>query len=90
VNAAMEIGCNVITNLDEYSPAFFVHGENVLDIEQIEGLPTDPEQLATMRRRARALGQDRLSWDALARSIRAHENGTSAGVAETWTIASSR
>jgi hypothetical protein len=90
VNAAIEIGCNVITNLDQYSPSFFLHGENVLDIEQIEVLPTDPQELATMRQRARALGQDRLSWEALATSIRAHENGASAGVAETWTIASSR
>jgi hypothetical protein len=42
VAAAMEQGCVVITNLDEYSPEHFRHGVNVIDIEQATELPSDP------------------------------------------------
>ena len=35
VNAAMECGCTVITNLDEHSPAGLVHMANVIDIQSV-------------------------------------------------------
>jgi hypothetical protein len=39
VNAAMECGCAVITNLDEHSPRGLVHMKNVIDINQSDRLP---------------------------------------------------
>ena len=39
VNAAMECGCAVITNLDEHSPAGLVHMKNVIDINLCDRLP---------------------------------------------------
>ena len=39
VNAAMEVGCAVITNLDNHSPAGLVHMKNVIDINRCESLP---------------------------------------------------
>ena len=39
VNAAMECGCAVITNLDEHSPAGLVHMKNVIDINACDRLP---------------------------------------------------
>jgi len=35
VYAAMERGCAVLTNCDDYSPAWMKHGENILDINHI-------------------------------------------------------
>lgn len=66
VNAALEFGCAVITNLDRYSPAYLRHGENVIDIEQAWNLPTDPGVLATMRASARATASRHCSWEQLA------------------------
>ena len=40
VNAAMECGCTVITNLDEHSPAGLSHMKNVIDINLCDRLPT--------------------------------------------------
>ena len=39
VNAAMEVGCAVITNLDEHSPKGLVHMKNVIDINRCDRLP---------------------------------------------------
>jgi hypothetical protein len=52
VNAAMESGCAVITNLDEYSPQQLAHMTNVIDINRCERLP-GPEQAAALGRAAR-------------------------------------
>ena len=41
VNAAMECGCAVITNLDEHSPQGLVHMKNVIDINACDRLPGD-------------------------------------------------
>lgn len=48
VIAAMEHGCTVITNTDEYSPSFMEHGKNILDIDRIQRLPTDRAILKTI------------------------------------------
>ena len=65
VNAAMECGSVVITNLDEHSPAAFGHMHNVIDIHRCEALPTDPEVLGSLAANARATAAGALGWDAL-------------------------
>ena len=65
VNAAMECGSVVITNLDEHSPAVFDHMHNVIDIDRCEILPTAPDVLASLGANARATASSALGWDAL-------------------------
>jgi hypothetical protein len=65
VNAAMSCGAAVITNLDGHSPAAFRHGVNVLDIAGCDALPTDPDTLGAIGRRAAALATGDIGWDAL-------------------------
>ena len=64
VAAAMETGAVVITNLDELSPPEYVHGENVIDIERCDRLPTEPAVLDAIRARAVETAAKR-GWDAL-------------------------
>jgi hypothetical protein len=64
VAVAMETGAAVITNLDAYSPAEYVHLENVIDIEQCSELPSDPAVLDGLRERALATAASR-GWDDL-------------------------
>ena len=64
VAAAMETGAVVITNLDGLSPPEYVHGENVIDIERCDRLPTEPEALDAIRARAVETAAAR-GWDAL-------------------------
>ena len=70
VAAAMETGAVVITNLDEYSPAEYVHMENVVDIGRCEELPTDPAVLDGIRTRAVETARAR-GWDELVERMRA-------------------
>ena len=64
VAAAMETGAVVITNLDRYSPAEYVHMENVIDLERCDELPLDPAVLEGLRTRATETAQER-GWDKL-------------------------
>ncbi|MDB5440773.1 MAG: hypothetical protein JWM33_3200 [Caulobacteraceae bacterium] len=64
VVAAMEQGTVVITNLDAWSPAYMRHGETVLDINQLDALPTDPAALAAIAAAAREAVRG-LSWERL-------------------------
>jgi hypothetical protein len=64
VAAAMETGAVVITNLDGLSPPEYVHGENVIDIERCDRLPTDPAVLDAIRARAVETAAAR-GWEAL-------------------------
>ena len=73
VNAAMECGSVVITNLDSHSPASFVHGDNMLDIHSCQALPTDGQELARLSTRARSTAREALGWDVLVESILQHE-----------------
>jgi hypothetical protein len=70
IASAMERGAAIVTNLDEWSPAELVHGENVVDVLRCERLPVEDEELDRLRRAAAetATGKD---WDALVRRIRA-------------------
>jgi hypothetical protein len=69
VNAAMESGCAVITNLDEYSPSGLVHMTNVIDINHCERLP-DVEETRRIGLAAREIAQGRYGWDQLVAQLR--------------------
>jgi hypothetical protein len=69
VNAAMECGCAVITNLDEHSPDGLVHMKNVIDIHACDRLP-DLEQAETIGRAAREIAHADYGWDQLVAQLR--------------------
>ena len=69
VNAAMECGCSVITNLDDFSPAGLVHMKNVIDINLCEGLP-DAEQNARIGLAARDIARAEYGWEQLIAQLR--------------------
>jgi hypothetical protein len=69
VNAAMEVGCAVITNLDEYSPDGLVHMKNVIDINRCERLP-EPVEAEKIGRAARDIAHADYGWDQLVAQLR--------------------
>jgi hypothetical protein len=69
VNAAMENGCAVITNLDEHSPAGLVHMKNVIDINLCDGLP-DFEAAQRIGTAARQTAHAEYGWDRLVAQLR--------------------
>ena len=69
VNAAMECGATVITNLDEHSPRGLVHMKNVIDISRCERLP-DVEQVARIGKAAREIAHADYGWDQLVAQLR--------------------
>jgi hypothetical protein len=69
IGAAMEHGAVVITNLDEYSPSYFHHMDNVIDICRSDQLPSDP--LVLKKLSVRAIETARIhSWDELVSEMR--------------------
>jgi hypothetical protein len=64
VNAAMECGCAVVTNLDEHSPAGLVHMKNVIDINRCDRLP-DADTTGRIGRAARDIARAEYGWDKL-------------------------
>lgn len=69
VNAAMECGCAVITNLDEHSPAGLVHQRNVIDINQCDRLP-EPGEAERIGRAARDIAHAEYGWEQLVAQLR--------------------
>ena len=69
VNAAMECGSAVITNLDEHSPRGLVHLRNIIDINACDRLP-DGEQIEKIGRAAREIAQSQYGWDQLVAQLR--------------------
>jgi hypothetical protein len=69
VNAAMESGCAVITNLDELSPQGLTHMEHVIDINLCQELPGS-EQSKQIGLAARAIAHADYGWDRLVSQIR--------------------
>jgi hypothetical protein len=69
VNAAMEVGCAVITNLDEHSPAGLAHMKNVIDINLCDQLP-DEELTQRLGRAARDIAHAEYGWDQLVAQLR--------------------
>ena len=68
VAAALELGSIVVTNLDEHSPAEYVHLDNVLDIQQLDELPLDPLVLKRISVRGMETGRAR-GWERLAAQL---------------------
>jgi hypothetical protein len=69
VNAAMECGAAVITNLDEHSPQGLVHMKNVIDISRCDRLP-DLGEAETIGRAARTIAHADYGWDQLVAQLR--------------------
>jgi hypothetical protein len=69
VNAAMECGATVITNLDEHSPRGLVHMQNIVDITRCDRLPA-PEQAERIGRAAREIAHAEYGWDHLVAQLR--------------------
>jgi hypothetical protein len=69
VNAAMECGCAVVTNLDENSPAGLVHMRNVIDINACDRLP-GPEEAEHIGRAAREIARVEYGWERLVAQLR--------------------
>ena len=69
VNAAMECGCAVITNLDEHSPAGLVHMKNVIDVNACARLPSF-EEARKIGNEAREIAHGDYGWDRLVAQIR--------------------
>jgi hypothetical protein len=69
VNAAIECGCPVMTNLDEFSPAGYEHLSTLLDISRTEALPS-PADFARIGEAARGVARDRYGWEQLVSHIR--------------------
>ena len=69
VNAAMECGCAVITNLDEHSPQGLLHMKNVIDINACERLP-GYDQAAAIGKAAREIAHADYGWDQLVAQLR--------------------
>jgi len=69
VNAAMESGCAVITNLDDHSPAGLAHMTNVIDINACDRLP-DLDETRRIGLAAREIAHSRYGWDQLVAQLR--------------------
>ena len=69
VNAAMECGCAVITNLDDDSPRGLAHMKNVIDINRCDRLPGFDEA-AAIGRAARDIAHADYGWDQLVAQLR--------------------
>ena len=64
----MEHGAVVITNLDEDSPTYLRHFDNVIDLNRCSELPTDADVLRRIGERARETAAE-VSWDRLVERI---------------------
>ena len=64
VNAALEYGRAVVTNLDAFSPAGYEHMDTVLDINRLEQIP-DGQTLERIGQSAREVALDRYGWNRL-------------------------
>ena len=69
VNAAMECGCSVITNLDAHSPKGLVHMKNVIDINVCDRLP-NADQNARIGLAAREVAHAQYGWEQLVAQLR--------------------
>ena len=69
VNAAMECGCAVITNLDKDSPEGLIHMKNVIDVNVCDRLPGF-ELAEKVGNAAREIAHADYGWDRLVSQIR--------------------
>jgi hypothetical protein len=73
VASAMEYGAVVITNLDESSPGYLQHLDNVIDLNRCSELPTDGDVLRRIGERARETAAE-FSWGRLIERIGARDS----------------
>ncbi|HWT92275.1 MAG TPA: hypothetical protein VN238_04715 [Solirubrobacteraceae bacterium] len=64
IHSAMEHGAVVVTNLDEHSPPYLRHMDNVIDLQQCDALPFDPLVLRRISVRAMETAREH-GWDRL-------------------------
>lgn len=69
VAAAMSQGTPVLTNLDRHSPAWMLHGHNVLDITRLEKGDLTHNKLTRIARQALRDVEINAGWDALASAL---------------------
>ena len=69
VNAAMECGATVVTNLDGDSPRGLEHMKNVIDINRCDRLP-GAEESGRIGRAAREIAHAQYGWDRLVAQLR--------------------
>lgn len=69
VYAAMERGCAVLTNTDEYSPPWMQHQETILDIRYVTPDDFEPALLKRIGAKAQEMIATHASWDELANLI---------------------
>ena len=69
VNAAMECGATVVTNLDGDSPRGLEHMKNVIDINRCDRLP-GAEESGRIGRAAREIAYAEYGWDRLVAQLR--------------------
>lgn len=65
VLAAMRRGCAVISNLDEYSPQWMLHGMNILNIHDTKASNLEPEMLKRIGQQAKEDEFKGASWEQL-------------------------
>ncbi len=67
--AAMNRGCAVLTNSDEYSPSWMKHGINILDIHMLQLEDLETEVLQRIGTQAKKDARKYASWDGLIKLI---------------------
>jgi hypothetical protein len=67
VHAALDRGCAILTNCDEYSPEWIQHGRNVLDIRKTQVEDLKPAVLAQLRKNAPQDSSTNAGWENLVR-----------------------
>ena len=65
ISAAMERGCAILTNCDEYSPEWMKHGENILDIHHIVANDFEAGNLKKIGESGRWAVKKHAGWDEL-------------------------
>ncbi len=71
----MERGCAILTNLDEYSPAWLRHDVNVLDIHSLTAESLDPDNLRKLAAAAQRDVRANAGWSLLVARMSEHYGG---------------
>ena len=72
VNTALEMGLPVITNLDESSPEYLKHGDNILDIDKLTSIPMDACVRLEISKNAKKISEN-LSWKSFFKELGQYE-----------------
>lgn len=69
VYVPMERNCPVLTNLDEYSPSWLIHGKNILDINHLENQQLQKDFLKKISQKSKKDVGSHISWELLVEKI---------------------